>query len=264
MTNQQPSRGRLTTVAVFIRTFFAKAAISGSGSDVDVLEQHGSAQCRNKAAAVGYVNIAASSLGAIGAFAKTYMLLSGPLALAMACIVGLLYFTVMFNLERMLAAGISPFWSTKTKLQAFVGRLGISLITASFQAAPVILLALGTQIDARLAQFEMASRESSKLALEKLHGVDAANQRTNSLMQTAQNAAQQVWVLPEAVVDAQQLADKCDKDAETLLSTNHRKAASLRTRLPALVNVELSATATQKQKAAATAAELQRLLAPNL
>lgn len=250
-TPQVPSRFGLRGITFAVKSFLSKAAISGSGCDSDVLQQHGSAQCRSKAAAVGYVNLAASSFGGIGAFAKTFMLVSGPLALPLACIVGTLYFTIVFNLERMLAASINAFWTPKTKLQAFLSRLSISSITASFQAAPVILLALGTQVDARLTRFELEAREQAKVTLEKLHGVSAIDQQTINLMKVAQNAAQQVWVLPEAVVDAQQLADKCDKDAEALLNTNRRKAASLQARLPALSNIELSNSATPAQKAAA-------------
>lgn len=242
---------KLDEVVAGIRAFMTKVAIAGSGSDAELLEKYGSAQCRAKQRAVGYVNFAASSLGALGASAKAFTLLSGPLALPIAMGVGALYFGVVFNLERMLAAGISAFWTPATKAKAFLGRLACSLIVASFQAVPVVMLAMGTQLDARLARFELEAREEAKAALEKLHGVKTVDQKTVDFSKAAQDAAQQVWVLPEAVIDAQQLAARCDKDTDALIITNRRKAAALQAKLPALSNIELSTTATAAQKAAA-------------
>lgn len=241
----------LDSAAAAIRTGLHNLAIRGSGCDEDLLRQHGSAQCRGKAASAGYANLAASTLGGLGAFGKTFSVVSGLLAFPVALVIAVLYWGLVFNLERSLASTIDAFWPVKTKLKALAVRTTIALITAAFQAGPWILIALDSEIGGRLQKFELKAREEARAALEKLHNIRAINDRAAILTKTASDAAGQVWVLPEVVIDARQLAERCDKDAEGLFQTNKKKAANLQARLPALANIELSQIATAGQKAAA-------------
>ncbi|NKE66856.1 DUF4407 domain-containing protein [Ramlibacter sp. RBP-2] len=240
---------KVAEVSAAIWAFLNKTAITGSGSDPQLLEQHGSAQCKSKAASVGWANLAASSLGAIGAYIKTYMIVPGPLAAVAASITAAIYFILIFNLEKMLAAGISAFWPASTKLKALAGRASVTMLcTAVLQAVPWTLIAFGNQLEVRLAKFEMDARQEAKGKIEALHDIKAVDGKTAKMVHAVKEAAEQVRVLPESVVDVQQIAEKCDKDADALFASNKRKAASLQARLPALANIEFSNTAVLAQK----------------
>jgi hypothetical protein len=181
-----------------------------------------------------------------------YMVVPGLPALPFALVCSVLYFGLVFSLERMLAASISAFWPAQVKIRAFSVRFLIGLLTSCTQAAPVILLALGTQIDARLAKFEQQERDQARAHLEQLHGIRGVEQKSADIQKALTQAGERVWLIPEAVTDLRQLAQACDAAADTLLATNRRKAASLQARIPVLANVLSSPTSSVAQRDAAT------------
>lgn len=245
------TRSFICVVFIYWHLFWRKIrslADCGSGYDQRILQSHGSDLDRTKARAVGYTNLAASSLGAVGAFTKAFLIIPGLMAFPAAIALAGLYATITYNLERTLAAGLSPLMTGRGKAAAFFSRLLISCITASFQAAPWVALALHGQVETKLAQISLIERQDARAKLTEIHGVAGVAAKGQALDKALRDVTADLTSMPETVIDARQLADRCSRELDTLLAQNRVRATSLNAKLPALATVLMSSSATEIQK----------------
>lgn len=225
-----------------VANLLSKLIDAASGFDREILATHGSQTCHTKSRAIGIIVLVSSIVGGFGMAFKSYGIVSGFAALPVAIFAGCLYAIITYNLERLLAIGITPYLTTKQRLTMFISRLVVAIVMASFQAAPWVLLALATPIQTKLTALGFEEQTALRSKVDGAYGIAALASKAEGLNKDLKLREDAIRILPETVIDVRQLADSCKSDYEKLISTNRRKISALAAKLPAISNIELDKT----------------------